>query len=583
MRSTAFSVGLVYIWLFTKQLNLHFSTMIHLTNGAKYSTWHHPYTPAPAYSQRVAYFSMEIAIDQSLKTYSGGLGFLAGSHMRSAFDLKQNLIGITMLWSTGYYDQVRKANGQMDVLFQEKNYNFLEDTGIKVSVPISDGEVWVKAYCLRAETFGTAPIYLLSTDIAENDAVSRTITGRLYDGNELTRVAQSIVLGIGGAKVVDALGGADLYHMNEGHALPLAFHLYDKHGRDQAEVKKRLVFTTHTPEKAGNETHDTHLLHLMKFFGKVPAGEALIVAGQAARSVFDYTLAALNLSRKANGVSKLHGVVSRQMWGEADGVCEITSITNAQNRKYWVDPQFQHAYDTGDDAHLLSRKKEMKQELFRLVANQTGTWFDPSVLTIVWARRFAAYKRPDLILRDMARFEKLLRSKKHPVQVIWAGKPYPSDQNATGTFNYIVEMTKHLPNCAILTGYELELSRIAKEGADVWLNTPRRPREASGTSGMTAAMNGAINLSISDGWIPEFANDEVNSFIIQPADLTKSTEHQDIHDRDQLFNILENKVIPRYYDHPAHWLQMMKNSMQDVYPQFDADRMADEYYKVMYT
>jgi glycogen phosphorylase len=557
--------------------------MIHLPNGAKYSSWHHPYTPAPEYSKRVAYFSMEIAIDQSLKTYSGGLGFLAGSHMRSAFDLKQNLIGISMLWSCGYYDQVRKANNYMDVLFQEKNYNFLEDTGIKVQVPISDGQVWVRAYCLRAETFGTAPIYFLSTDIPENDPVSRSITRRLYDGNELTRVAQSIVLGIGGAKVVDALGGADIYHMNEGHALPLAFHLYDKYGNDQAEVQKRLVFTTHTPEKAGNETHDTHLLHVMKFFGKVPTGEALIVAGQAARSVFDYTLAALNLARKANGVSKLHGVVSREMWGDADGVCEITSITNAQNRKYWVDPQLQQAYDSGDDAGLLARKREMKKALFEVVADQTGTWLNPEVLTIVWARRFAGYKRPDLILRDIARFEKLVRSKKRPIQVIWAGKAFPTDQGATNTFNYIVEVAKHLPNCAVLTGYELGLSRTLKEGADVWLNTPRRPREASGTSGMTAAMNGAINLSISDGWIPEFAIDGVNSFIIPPADLDKPTEYQDIHDRDHLFDILEDQVIPRYYDHPDRWLQIMKRSMGDVCPQFDADRMADEYYRVMFT
>jgi glycogen phosphorylase len=556
--------------------------MINLANGAKYSTWHHPYTPAPEFSKRVAYFSMEIAIDQSLKTYSGGLGFLAGSHMRSAYDLKQNLIGISILWTYGYYDQVRKSNCHMDVLFQEKHYNFLEDTGIKVQVPISDGLVWVKALCLRAETFGTAPIYFLTTDIPENDPVSRTITKRLYDNNELTRVAQSIVLGVGGAKVVDALGGAEVYHMNEGHALPLAFFLYDKHGREAEEVKKRLVFTTHTPEKAGNETHDTHLLHVMKFFGKVPTGEALVVAGQAARSVFDYTLAALNLARKANGVSKLHGVVSREMWGDADGVCEITSITNAQNRRYWADAQLQQALDAGDDVRLVARKKEMKRELFRWVANQTGTWLNPDVLTIVWARRYAGYKRPDLIVRDFGRFEKLLRSKKRPIQVIWAGKPFPTDQGAVATFNFLVDLAKQLPNCAVLTGYELEPSRLLKEGADVWLNTPRRPREASGTSGMTAAMNGAINLSISDGWIPEFAIDEVNCFVVPPADLDTPTEYQDIHDRDHLYDILEDKVIPRYYDHPDRWLQMVKRSMQDVYPQFDSDRMATEYYQVMY-
>ncbi|MCU0448966.1 MAG: alpha-glucan family phosphorylase [Bernardetiaceae bacterium] len=556
--------------------------MQHLSNGAKYSTWHHPYTPAPAYRRRVAYFSMEFAIDQSLKIYSGGLGFLAGSHMRSAYDLQQNLIGIGMLWQYGYYDQVRQSNNHMSVLFQEKHYNFLEDTGIKVTVPVSDGQVVVKAYCLRPETFGTVPVYLLSTDLPENDAMSRSITQRLYDGNELTRVAQSLVLGVGGAKVVDALGGADLYHMNEGHALPLAYYLYNKHGRKAEEVQKRLVFTTHTPEKAGNETHETHLMHVMRFFGPVPTHEAMTISGQANSPMLDYTLAALHLAHRANGVSQLHGEVSRDMWGDYPGICPITSITNAQNRRYWADPQLAQALAQHDDEGLVRRKRELKMDLLTYVANQTGTRLNPDALTIVWARRFAGYKRADLILRDPARLEKLLTSAKQPIQIIWAGKPFPTDQAAVSTFNYLVDVAKTLPGCAVLTGYELELSRLLKEGADVWLNTPRRPREASGTSGMTAAMNGAINFSISDGWMPEFALDGVNSFIIPPADLSQSADEQDIHDRDAMFDILEKKILPLYYQHPDRWLALMKRSMSDVYPQFDADRMADEYYKVMF-
>jgi starch phosphorylase len=557
--------------------------MIHtLPEIAQYSHWRHPYTPDPKYSKRVAYFSMEFAIDQCLKTYSGGLGFLAGSHMRSAYDLRQNMVGIGILWKRGYYDQTRRENGHMNVLFREKHYSFLEDTGIKVGLKITHAHVYVKAYCLRPETFGTVPIYFLTTDIPENDYLSRTITERLYDDNELTRVAQSMVLGIGGAKVLEALGGADIYHMNEGHALPLAYYLYKQHQHNIDEVRKRLVFTTHTPEKAGNETHETQLMQVMNFFSGIDTNEAMRISGQEGSAILDYTLAALHFSRKANAVSKLHGVVSNQMWGHYDNICPIISITNAQNKHYWADADLQKALDNNDDRALVARKKQMKAELFRFVANQTGNLFSPDILTIVWARRFAGYKRADLILRDLGYFERLLRDRNRPIQMIWAGKPYPGDYNAVNTFNYLVDLSRTLPNCAVLTGYELYLSRLLKNGADVWLNTPRRTREASGTSGMTAAMNGALNFSISDGWIPEFAVDGVNAFIIPPADLSRTNPEQDVIDHDNLMEILTRQIIPTYYNHPDQWLKMMKQSMKDVAPRFDSDRMADEYYRLMY-
>ncbi|WP_250630929.1 alpha-glucan family phosphorylase [Rhodoflexus caldus] len=557
--------------------------MIHtLPEIAQYSHWRHPYTPDPKYNQRVAYFSMEFAIDQCLKTYAGGLGFLAGSHMRSAYDLRQNMVGIGILWKRGYYDQTRQENGHMNVLFQEKHYSFLEDTGIKVGLKITHAHVYVKAYCLRPETFGTVPIYFLTTDIPENDYLSRTITERLYDDNELTRVAQSMVLGIAGAKVLEALGGVDVYHMNEGHALPLAYYLYKQHHRNIEEVRKRLVFTTHTPEKAGNETHETHLMQVMNFFYGIDTDEAMRISGQEGSPVLDYTLAALHLSRKANAVSKLHGIVSNQMWGHDDDICPIISITNAQNKHYWADTELQKALENDDDRALIARKKQMKAELFRFVANQTGNLFSPDILTIVWARRFAGYKRADLILRDLGYFERILRDRNRPIQMIWAGKPYPGDSNAVNTFNYLVDLSRTLPNCAVLTGYELHLSRLLKNGADVWLNTPRRTREASGTSGMTAAMNGAINFSISDGWIPEFAIDGVNAFIIPPADLRCTNPEQDMIDHDNLMEILTRQIIPTYYNYPEQWLKIMKQSMRDVTPRFDSDRMADEYYRLMY-
>jgi len=369
---------------------------------------------------------MEFAIHQSLKIYSGGLGYLAGSHMRSAYDLQQNLVGIGILWKYGYYDQVRQSDNSMDVLFQEKLYNFLEDSGIIVPIYIDKHQVYVKAMYLAPEVFGTVPMYFLTTDIPENDYLARTITHKLYDGDLAARIAQNIVLGIGGAKVIDALGGVDVYHMNEAHALSLAFHLYSKY-KNVDEVKKRLVFTTHTPEKAGNEEHNIFLLEKMGFFGSLSLEEVRTIT-QTYADDFSHSLVALRLSKIANGVSQLHGEVSREMWEEFEGICEIKAITNAQNKKYWADKALWHALDDNDDEKLLYRKMHLKKRLIETVADQTGKIFDKDKIIIVWARRFAEYKRPDLVKRDIVRFNRLIRNTKHPIQIIWAGKPYPTDQ-----------------------------------------------------------------------------------------------------------------------------------------------------------
>jgi len=230
---------------------------------------------------------------------------------------------------------------------------------------------------------------------------------------------------------------------------------------------------------------------------------------------------------------------------------------------------------------LVHRKKYMKQRLFEAVADQTGKIFDPDVLTIVWARRFAGYKRADLIAQDEDRFDQLMHRTEMPVQIIWAGKPYPGDYGAVSTFNKLVHLSKKYKNMAVMVGYELKLSQKLKAGADIWLNTPRIPREASGTSGMTAAMNGAINLSTVDGWIPEFAN-EKNSFIIPPADQHETALMQDVQDVQHLYDLLERKIVPMYYKRTAAWLRMMKQSMKDIMPQFESGRMADEYYRLIY-
>ncbi|RYY21132.1 MAG: alpha-glucan family phosphorylase [Cytophagaceae bacterium] len=538
-------------------------------------------TPAAKYKTPVAYFSMEFALDQALKSYSGGLGFLAGSHMRSAYELKQNLIGIGILWTYGYYDQVRDADQGMKPAFIEKNYSFLEDTGLVFPIIIHDSEVYVKALYLAPETFGTAPMFFLTTDIEENDYISRTISHHLYDPDTAARVAQSMLLGIGGGKLLDVLGRqTDIYHLNEGHGLPLAFYLYEKHGRNLAEVQKRLVFTTHTPELAGNEEHPMKLLQEMSFFCGVPEQEVRQAARVAGDSL-NYTLTALRFARKANGVSKVHGRVANEMWGHYEGICPIISITNAQNGTYWRDPQLAAAAKGKDDNALLARKKELKKELFKTVADQTGTLLDPEVLTIVWARRFASYKRADLILRDFEKFQKLVTDDKRPVQVIWAGKPYPKDFGAIDTFNHIIKATKQLKRCAVLVGYELALSAELKKGSDLWLNTPRYPREASGTSGMTAAMNACVSVSIADGWIPEFAKDGENCFIIEHADEQLPEQEKDTIEANTLYNVLE-KAVSLYYDQPQQFTKIRKAAMKDVEPQFESTRMAKEYYELLY-
>ena len=542
-----------------------------------------PYAPAAKYKTAAAYFSMEFAIDQALKTYSGGLGFLAGSHMRSAFELKQNLVGISILWTFGYYDQDRDPEQAMRAEFRHKHYSFLQDTGLLFPITIHGADVYVKALYLAPEVFGTVPMFFLTTDIAENDHLSRTISHHLYDPDSAARVAQSILLGVGGGKLLDELGRqTDVYHLNEGHGLPLAFYLYEKHGRNLAEVQKRLVFTTHTPELAGNEERPMKLLTDMTFFGSVPEEEVRRVARIDHGDQLNYTLTALRFARKANAVSKVHGIVANEMWGHYEAIAPIIPITNSQNGAYWRDSQLAAALKGKDDAALLARKQELKKDLFKIVADQTGNVFDPNVITIVWARRFAAYKRADLILRHFERFVELATNVQRPIQIIWAGKPYPKDFGAVALFNEIIKRTAHLPTCAVLTGYELGLSAALKKGSDIWLNTPRFPREASGTSGMTAAMNASVNLSIADGWIPEFCRDGENGFLIPIADVTLPDNVKDDLEATALLDVLENTVLPQYYDQPKNFLKVVKTAMKDVEPAFESGRMAREYYELLY-
>ncbi|MCL4161012.1 UNVERIFIED_CONTAM: hypothetical protein GTU68_013166, partial [Idotea baltica] len=324
----------------------------------------------------------------------------------------------------GYYDQARNDDQTLRTEFNEKHFDFLEDTGIEVEIKLHDNpHVKVRAYVLKPEIFGTVPMYFLSTDVDGNDHLSRTITNHLYDRNPVTRISQSIVLGIGGAKVVEALGGADTYHLNEGHALPAFYYL-----RDRGVKKSQMVFTTHTPEKAGNEEREARHLNRCGFFGKTLSNEEL-EKEMVNDGMINYTISALRMAKKANAVSKLHAIVANDMWKDYDGISKIIPITNAQNQKFWQDETIKKTSLKKSAKAYKKRKTELKKELCDVVSQQTNKKFDPNVLTIVWARRFAEYKRAHfycLSLRFLIVVKKDFVSKRKNIRcqiVLWPVNP----------------------------------------------------------------------------------------------------------------------------------------------------------------
>ncbi len=524
----------------------------------------------------VAYFSMEIALDQSLKIYSGGLGFLAGSHMLSAGYLQMPMVGVTMLWSYGYYDQRIAQDGQVEVAYIRKYYDFLKDTNATTEVEIFGEKVKVKAYLVEPELFGACPVYLLTTDIEGNSDWAKSISHKLYDGNEKIRIAQETVLGVAGVRILQQIGyNFDVVHMNEGHALPAAFELLRQYNGNLEEVKKKTVFTTHTPVAAGNEVHWVDTLMEGGFFAGCSREKAVELGGEN----FSLTVAALRMSRIANAVSQLHGLVANKMWEWVDGRCPIRAITNAVNLHYWQDERIKKA-DTPEK--LLAVKREMKEELFEYVANVAGKRFDPDVLTITWARRFADYKRAWLILMDNDRITRLLDENK--IQIIFAGKFHPDDVMGKEMFNKLLNRSHSLKNVVVLPGYELELSGKLKRGSDIWLNTPLRPFEASGTSGMSANANGALHLSTFDGWTVEGTFDGINGYTIEYPELDDEMPWEERHwkDHECMMNKIENEIIPTYYENKAEWARLMQQAIRTSEAYFNSDRMVVEYYNRLY-
>ncbi|WP_281419321.1 alpha-glucan family phosphorylase [Clostridium psychrophilum] len=530
---------------------------------------------------KVAYFCMEYGLQSDFKTYAGGLGILAGDHLKGAKDLNLPLVGIGLKWKQGYTDQFIDKNGQVYDTYHNYSYDFLKDTGIKVTVKIRNIDVVCKVWEL--DEFGNNPLYLLDTDIPENS--DNWITGQLYGWFGEERIAQEIVLGIGGVKALRALNiPIDVYHFNEGHAALAATELIKEkmqsgYSFEQSWNKTRdeVVFTTHTPIVEGNESHDIDKLQYMGAFNGLNRQQMIRIGGEP----FNMTIAGLRLSRKANAVAQLHMKTANKMWKTVAGRAEIIGITNGIHKPTWVDERITKAYENNGD--LWGTHITVKKELIEFIRERTGTKLSSDKLLIGFSRRAAAYKRSDLIFTSEDIISPLLKSGK--VQIVFSGKAHPLDDAGKEIVAKLIRMMRKYPNSVVfLENYDMNIGRMLTRGSDIWLNNPRRPLEASGTSGMKAAMNGVLNCSTLDGWWPEACIDDVNGWQFGDGvglDDLSETE-LDKHDTQALYDTLINRVITTYYDDRQKWVEMMKQSIKTTSHEFSVERMLNEYYNKMY-
>lgn len=528
---------------------------------------------------QVAYFCMEFGLDTTFASYSGGLGILAGDHLKAAHDARVPLVGIGIRWKQGYHEQAIDEDGRPYDCYRSRMYPFLEDTGIVVKVPIRKHTVHCKVW--KVDCFGNAPLYLLDTDVPENG--NRWITGQLYGWFGEERVAQELVLGVGGVKALAALGiKPDVYHFNEGHAALAGLELIRQEIEKGASfhdawrsTREKIVFTTHTPVEAGNETHSHELLEYMG--GQL--GLTIQQMHEIGGTPFNMTVAGLRLCRGANAVAQLHGETAREMWKPVDNRPEIIAITNGVHNPTWQAPEIVSASLRPD--RVWEAHQTLKRKTIDFIAERSGVRLDPNALLIGFSRRAATYKRSDLIFADESVIAPLLRDRK--VQIVFSGKAHPLDEGGKAIIHTLVKMMKQYPESVVfLVNYDMEIGAMLTRGCDVWLNNPRRPMEACGTSGMKAAMNGVLNLSILDGWWPEACEHGVNGWQISDEVVPTTTEEQDRRDVESLYSVLTKCVLPTYYDDRAKWQQMMVKSIESTQELFSADRMIREYYDRLY-
>jgi starch phosphorylase len=601
----------------------------------------------------VAYFCAEFGIHNSLPLYSGGLGILAGDHLKSASDLNFPLVAVGLLYRFGYFRQRLRRDGWQEEMYRENHLDELSlhsvnDAGgepLLIEVVMRDRVVHARVW--RADV-GRIHLYLLDTNVAENEETDRLVTGHLYGGDRETRLVQEMMLGIGGARLLQELEiDPGVFHLNEGHSafltLELARQLIEREGVSFAEatdrVRERCVFTTHTPVAAGHDEFEASLVQ--KCFGNWPETalglprEEFLRLGRVngdSNESFGLTPLALRMCRSTNGVSRKHGEVSRRLWQKmwpdrSASEVPITSVTNGVHPATWVAPLLRRLYEqrVGEDwierardagvwaygvekisdeelwqAHVL-----LKQRLVAFIRDHSfdarlargesedyieaaRTMFDPEILTIGFARRVAGYKRWDLLLSDRDQLTDLINDPERPIQFVFAGKAHPQDQGAKRVLQKLIEWQHESSvrqRVAFIEDYDQETARQLVQSVDVWMNVPRRPLEASGTSGEKVSINGGLNFSVLDGWWLE-AYDGDNGFAI--GDLSELTDEEaDLREAESMYRILTDDVVARYYDRegaaiPRRWVAMMKRSIQTLVPLFSSDRMVAEYAERIY-
>ncbi len=544
---------------------------------------------------KIAYFSLEIGFSANVPSYSGGLGILAGDHIKSSADLGIPLCGVTLLYREGYMKQRLDVEGNQTAEYPRFNPgSLLEKLPINMNIKLMGKtiEIAVWRYIYVGLTGRKVPIYFLDTDIEGNSEQCRKITRRLYHGDQRQRIAQEAILGFGGYDLIQILekeGMHDIetFHMNEGHAAFLTLAMKKHTGLSNDQIKKHFVFTIHTPVPAGHDVFHSALVK--EILGDLIPED---LGHEVMNDSLNMTKLALYFCKKANGVSKLNGEVVRKMFpAEAS---KITHVTNGVHHLTWSMPPTMDLFDKYlpgwredpetmlkeaggiPDFAIWNTHQENKRRLLEYANSHKQVGYDPEVLTIVFARRAASYKRASLIFHDMDRLLKIAPGK---IQIIFAGKAHPNDVKGQDIIRTIVERSEMLEDKVLITylaNYNMWLARHLCSGADVWLNTPLRPNEASGTSGMKAAINGILNLSIMDGWWAEGCRDRKNGWAIGGSE-----ESNDDRDAGLLYDILEKEVIPTYYNKKKKWIGMMKQSIVTA-ASFVSQRMVIDYHDAYY-
>ena len=604
--------------------------------------------PANARSPRVAYFSAEFAVAECLPIYSGGLGVLAGDHLKAASDLGVPLVGVGLLYRSGYFRQAIDANG-----WQRESYDRLvpEDVPLRpvlacdgvpleIGVPLADRVVRARVWLAQV---GRVPLYLLDTDVPTNREDDRWITGHLYGGDSDTRLRQEIVLGIGGVRLLEALrvlglqAAVEVYHLNEGHAAFVAVERAAERMREGYEpdfftahrqVAESLAFTTHTPVAAGHDAFHPELIEAYLGAYREQLGlshDEFMSLGRRQRDnleeQFSMTVLALRSAHARNGVSQLHGNVSRQAWnGVGIGVqnamprIRMDAVTNGVHTGTWAGPEMSRFLDRsigyvwrerpqessawtrlgqGSPRELWAARGAQRGRLLREIQARHSCEVDlasENPMIIGFARRFATYKRAGLLLRHPSWLERLLRNGSEPLLLVFAGKAHPHDEPGKQLIQGVIDASRdprYNHRIVFLPDYDIELARLMVQGSDVWLNTPRRPMEASGTSGMKAALNGALNVSELDGWWDEAYAPEVGWALGDGLPAAMSDDVRDEAEAAQLLELLETDIVPLFFQRnddgiPLEWLARVQRSIELLAPRFSAHRMVDEYVERIY-